>query len=187
MSNQVKQEPVLVTETGIHVYGCADHFKFILPATDGTTGIPWIARLESKRFPVGHYAKSALRSPDFKPTIGVITEVAVLKGTFFEDEEERITENILDEAVKRTWVTLNAETACIIREIFTNEEIRVLGLVGIITMHEPISDSDNHPNLLAVRCRDDEQLLDVFYSRYNSWWHRWHGFAFAVSHVNTQS
>ena len=181
MSNQVKQEPVLVTETGIHVYGCADHFKFILPATDGTTGVQWITRLESKGFPVGDYAKSVLRSPDFIPTIGVINEVAVLKGAFFEDDEERITENIRNEAVKRTWVTPNPEMACIIREMFRNYEIKKLGLTWIITMHEPIKNSGDAPSLLGVYSPDNKQWLYTFCGRPGIRWLCGGGFAFAVS------
>ncbi|MCX6763157.1 MAG: hypothetical protein NTZ97_00255, partial [Candidatus Moranbacteria bacterium] len=43
---------------------------FTLPPTDGTTGSQWIERLEKKGFRIGNYAKSILRSSDFKPTSG---------------------------------------------------------------------------------------------------------------------
>ena len=61
--------------------------------TDGTTGEGWIKRLERNGFRVGDYAKQVLCSPDFKPTNGVTTEVAVLKGMLF-DDQSRIASNI---------------------------------------------------------------------------------------------
>src|SRR3989344_8863779 len=68
--------------------------------SDGTTGEDWIKCLEGKGFRVGDYAKQVLRSPDFKPTKGLTTEVAVLKGMLFEDND-RITKKIRAEADKR--------------------------------------------------------------------------------------
>lgn len=60
--------------------------------SDGTTGEEWISRLENKNFRVGDYAKSVLRSKDFKPTSGITIFIAVLKGEIFSDNE-RITKN----------------------------------------------------------------------------------------------
>ena len=109
--------------------------------SDGTSGEDWITRLESKGFHVGDYAKQVLRSPDFKPTNGVTTEVAVLKGMLFEDND-RITKKIRAEADKRKLLKPNAELACLIREKFTDKEIEAMGLWYIVAMHEPINDSD---------------------------------------------
>ena len=53
--------------------------------SDGTTGEQWIARLEGKGFRLSGYTKQVLRSPDFKPTSGITTDVAVLKGSLFSD------------------------------------------------------------------------------------------------------
>src|SRR3989338_1235966 len=117
--------------------------------SEGTTGKDWITRLESKGFRVGDYAKQVLRSPDFKPTNGVTTEVAVLKGMLFEDND-RITKKIRAEADKRKLGKPEPELACFIREKFTDEEIEAMGLVWIVAMHEPIGDSDGSPNLLGA-------------------------------------
>src|SRR3989344_4683494 len=65
--------------------------------SDGTTGENWIKRLEGKGFRVGCYARQVLRSPDFKPTNGVTTEVAALRDILFEDND-RITKKIRAEA-----------------------------------------------------------------------------------------
>lgn len=121
-----EQKPFLVTQTGIAVYDYGDHFTFVLPPTDGTSGVEWITRLEDKGFSVDGYAKSVLRSLDFKPTTGIRTEVTLLKGSLFESKERTI-ENIRKEETKRAWVTPNAEIACLIRENFTNKEVKAMG------------------------------------------------------------
>ena len=145
--------------------------------SDGTTGEDWITRLESKGFRVGDYAKQVLRSPDFKPTNGVTTEVAVLKGMLFEDND-RITKKIRAEAYKRKLSKPNAELACLIREKFTDKEIEAMGLWYIVAMHEPINDSDGDPFLLsAIR----GGWLGACSGRPDGGWDRGFGFAFAVS------
>jgi hypothetical protein len=153
--------------------------------SDGTTGEDWITRLESKGFRVGDYAKQVLRSPDFKPTNGVTTEVAVLKGMLFEDHS-RITSKIRAEGALRKLVVPNAELACLIREKFTDKEIEAMGLWWIVVMHEPINDSGGDPSLLyADRC-DVGRWLNAYYDRPDGRWDRGCGFAFAVSQVSSQ-
>jgi hypothetical protein len=150
--------------------------------SDGTTGAEWIDRLEKKGFRVGDYAKSVLRSKDFKPTKGVTTEIAILKGMIF-DDSNRITRNIRAEADKRKLTTLNAEVACLIRETFSDDDIKAMGLIWIVAMHDPIKDSDGDPLLLRV-CRDDGgRWLSTFYDDPDGGWDRGSGFAFAVSQV----
>ncbi len=154
--------------------------------SDGTTGEEWIARLEDKGFRVGDYAKSALRSADFKPTTGITTEVAVLKGMLFEDNE-RITKNIRKVAADRKLETPNAEIACLIREMFTDEEIKAMGLIWIVAMHEPIKDSGGDPHLLHAGRLDGGLWLDACYGEPGDGWCREDGFAFAVSQVGTRN
>ncbi len=153
---------------------------------DGTTGEGWITRLEGKGFRVGKYAKQVLRSPDFKPTNGVTTEVAVLKGVLFE-ENDRITKNIRAEADKRKLSKPNAELACLIREKFTDKEIEQMGLVCIVAMHEPIDDSDGGPRLLGADRNDVGRWLSACRGGPGSGWGRDDGFAFAVSQVGSQT
>ncbi|MEK7628409.1 MAG: hypothetical protein AAB421_03245 [Patescibacteria group bacterium] len=153
--------------------------------SDGTTGEDWIKRLEGNGFRVGDYAKQVLRSPDFKPTNGVTTEVAVLKGMLFEDND-RITKKIRAEADKRKLSKPNAELACLIREKFTDKEIEQMGLWYIVTMHEPINDSDGDPLLLGADRAHDGRWLDAFRGQPLHRWDRVHGFAFAVSHGSSQ-
>ncbi|MBI2278832.1 MAG: hypothetical protein HYU81_02110 [Candidatus Brennerbacteria bacterium] len=148
--------------------------------SDGTTGEDWIKRLEGNGFRVGDYAKQALRSPDFKPTKGLTTEVAVLKGMLFEDQN-RITKKIRAEADKRKLSKPNAELACLIREKFTDKEIEVMGLWHIVAMHEPINDSGGDPSLLCVDLGDSGCWLRAYGGKPRERWGCEGGFAFAVS------
>lgn len=149
--------------------------------SDGTTGEEWISRLESKSFRVGDYAKSVLRLKRFKPTLGVTTEIAVLKGEIFSDND-RITKNIRKEAKNRKLSTPNAEIACLIREKFSNEELEAMGLYWIVAMHEPIKDSVGDPKFLLSANRDDNgSWLCARYGGSGDGWERSDGFAFVVS------
>ena len=148
--------------------------------SDGTTGEAWIKRLEDKSFRVGDYAKSVLRSMDFKPTSGVTTEVAVLKGMLFEDSN-RVTKKIRAEADKRKLFKPNAELACLIREAFSDEEIEAMGLWGIIAMHEPIKDSDGDPSLLGAGRGGGGHWLSAYCGGPGRGWLRVFGFAFVLS------
>jgi len=154
--------------------------------SDGTTGGNWIKRLEDNGFRAGDYAKQVLRSPDFKPTNGVTTEVAVLKSMLFEDND-RITKKIRAEADKRKLGKPEPELACLIREKFTDKEIEAMGLWYIVAMHEPINDSGGDPYLLNANRDDDGRWLHAYDGRPDFRWHRDSGFAFAVSQVGSQS
>ena len=162
-----------------------DDVIYFSVTSDGTTGEDWIKRLEGNGFRVGDYAKQVLRSPDFKPTNGVTTEVAVLKGMLFEDND-RITKKIRAEADKRKLSKPNAELACLIREKFTDKEIEAMGLWYIVAMHEPINVSDGGPRLLDAYRFDVGRWLNASYDRPGLRWNRVHGFAFAVSQVSSQ-
>jgi len=148
--------------------------------SDGTTGEEWIKRLEKGGYNVGFYAKQLLNSKDFRPTKGVVTKVAVLKGMLFTDSD-RTTKNIRSEANKRKLTTPNAEVACLIREMFTDKEIKVMGLVWIVVMHEPIKDSDGDLNLLLVHRDDDGRWLSTCYGSPDCQWNQVSGFAGVVS------
>jgi len=149
----------------------------------GTTGPQWISRLESKDFRVSDYAKQLLRSDDFKPTNGVTTEVAVLKGELFNDND-RITKKIRAEANKRKLEKPNAEVACLIREKFTDEELEAMGLWYIVAMHEPIEDSGGSPYLLCAYRSGGGRWLDAYYDWSGRRWDRDSGFAFAMAQVS---
>ena len=150
--------------------------------SDNESGEGWIKRLEAKGYRVSDYTKSVLHSPDFKPTNGVTTKIAVLKGSIFEDSD-RITQNIRAEADKRGLTKPDAEVACLIRDQFSDEEVEAMGLWWIVAMHEPIKDSDGGPNLLGAGRSDDGRWLDVCCGDPDCRWDREFGFAVAVLQV----
>ena len=153
--------------------------------SDGTTGPQWIKRLESKGFRLmSDYAKQVLCSPDLKPTTGIVSNIRVLKGELFKDSD-RITKNIRNEANKRKLTTPNAEIACLIRENFSDNDIKAMGLVWIIIMHEPINDSDGDPRLLNANRHVAGRWLYASYDRPDDRWNREGGFAFVASQSST--
>ena len=162
-----------------------DDVIYLSVTSDGTTGPQWIERLEGKGFRVGDYAKSVLRSPDFKPTSGVTTEIAVLKGMLF-DDQSRITSTIRAEATKRKLTAPNAEVACLIRENFSDEEIEAMGLVWIVAMHEPIKDSDGDPLLLGANRYGVGRWLKAYCGKPDGRWNRVSGFAFVKKAYSNQ-
>jgi len=148
--------------------------------SDGTTGEEWIKRLEDKGFHLDTYVKRILRSPEFKPTDGVMTEVVILKGMLFADSN-RFTKTIRAEADKRNLTKPNAEIACLIREKFTDEEIWLMGFWWIVVMHEPVKIDDLYLLLCAHHHVHRYPLLNATSGQPESSWGRVYGFAFAVS------
>jgi len=88
--------------------------------SDGTTGEEWIKRLGSKCFRVRDCAKDMLFSRDFKPTNGVATEVVVLKGMLFKDDD-RIMKKIRAAADKLSNIEAYKEGIRIGRESMKSE------------------------------------------------------------------
>lgn len=130
-----------------------------------------------------NYAKSILRSKDFEVTSDITYEISVLKGELFSDNE-RTTKNIRVEADKRKFSTPNAEVACLVREKFSDKEIEDMGLYWIVTMHQPIEDSDGDPVLLSAYRNDSGSWLDASGGRSGYRWSRsGGGFSFVVSQV----
>ncbi|HRH22639.1 MAG TPA: hypothetical protein PLB51_01450 [Candidatus Paceibacterota bacterium] len=157
-----------------------DGVIYLSVTSDGTTGPQWIERLEGKGFHLIDYTKSVLRSPDFKPTKGVTTGIAILKGVLFEGLD-RTTSNIRDMATQRKLTTPNAEVACLIREEFSDEEIEAMDLIWIATMHEPIKCSGGDHGLLIVHRNGRGRGLHACQGGLDYGWYREYGFAFVVS------
>ncbi len=147
--------------------------------SDGTKGEDW-----KKRFKVGTCAEEVLCSSDFKPTSGVTTQVAVLKSSLFRTEN-RMLSKIHAEAKHRKLMVPSAELACLIREKFSDAEIKAMRLWSIIVMHEPINDSEG-PCMLGMGRQEDGRWLNAFDAGAgNKGWSPSSGFAFAVSSSRT--
>jgi len=147
-----------------------------------TAGDEWIPRTEKKGNRVGDYAKSVLRSKNFKSSAAGTHEIIILKGSLFE-ENDRITQNIRAKAKEMKLQTPNADIACLIREQFSDKEIEAMGLWWIVAMHEPIEDSDGDPSLLTASRDGGGRWLDACYGSPDHSWCRGSGFAFLAPQV----
>ncbi|MFH1667779.1 MAG: hypothetical protein ABH884_02010 [Candidatus Komeilibacteria bacterium] len=159
-----------------------DGIIYLTVTSDGTTGPQWIERLQKKGFRLSDYAKSLLISADFKPTTGVVYKMAILKGMLFNDRD-RITKRIRSLAEEKGFSTPNAEVACLMRESLSDEELGAMGLILIITMHEPIKNSGDDLDLLLLRCDGDGHWLRAYCDYPDGQWYRGHGFAFVSSQM----
>jgi len=102
--------------------------------SDGTTGLAWIKRLKKKGIQISADAKCYLR---FKPT-RITTKIGVIKGKLYTDNDQ-ITET---DDRKRDYIAPNAEMACLIREKFSNDELRAIGIWWVVSGYLLINDSD---------------------------------------------
>lgn len=148
--------------------------------SDGTTGPEWIKRLEKEAFKLSQGVKDLLLSEDFKATSGITYEIAVLKGSIF-SEGYRTLMNIRTEAERRNFITPNPEVACLIREMFLDEEVKAMDLFWIFTMHKPIKDSDGNLSIL-IEQRNDFKNLNTECVAHPGSFANGLGFAFEVSH-----
>lgn len=120
----------------------------------GETGAEWADWYKANGYDPSLEAEFMLRSSSFQPSVkGTVYEIAVLPGKFWEKDAERTTSNIRAKASQMKFKEgkeLNPEVACLIRRMFPDEDMKAMGLWAIITLHEPISDSDGYPRLLSV-------------------------------------
>lgn len=118
--------------------------------SDGTSGPEWYDRLENKGVKIYKYAKEVLFSPEFEPTSGYVTEIAVLRGTSFLGRKWRIRKwninNAKKIAAKLNLFELRAEDACLTRERITDGILNNLGLYWINPLHKPINGLTIYPS-----------------------------------------
>ena len=155
---------------------------YISVTSNGRGGEEWITYFESKGVRLSKYSKDVLLSPDFKATMGITYNLALLRGTFFSDSN-RITRKIRAEGDKRVWTKPVAEVGCLIRDLLSDEEIEQLGIWYIVAMHEPIEDSDRDPHLLDAHRLDGGPWLNTYWARPGNEWSDDGAFAFLVSQV----
>jgi len=80
-------------------------------------------------------------------------------------------------------VNPNPDLVLLVIKNFSVEEIRAMGLLWLIGMHEPIKDSGGDANLLDVVVSGDSPWLDACYVDPGSKWDRESGFVVAVPQV----
>jgi len=147
--------------------------------SNGFTGDQWIKNFKVKGFPPHTYVERMLQHQDFVPTpAGTVHNIAVLPGKLYSCNG-RITKDIRADAKKRKMTDPHAEVACLIREMFSNQDTKEMGLGRIITMHEPILDFVGNPRVLGTHAGVYE--LNAYSGDPDNGWLLQYGFAFSDS------
>ena len=154
------------------------YFSVVSLAVDGPS---WIEYLKHSRVRLGDSGKDVLRSRGFHFVKGLVTEVAVIRGSLYGDAE-RTVERIRADAAVRNLQQPNADVACLIRKKFTDADIRAMGLWSILTMHNPIRNAHEAPCLLVAGCTEPGNWIDAL-SDHGGLLNPNFGFAFAKSQV----
>lgn len=110
---------------------------YITVTSDGTTGPEWIKRLKTKGCHVSIGAEKILVSDEFKPTKGVTTKIAILKGRLFIGKNQTM-RGVSEFARQHKLQQPNMEVACLLCEKLTVREIEQMGLWWIIIMHKSV-------------------------------------------------
>jgi len=136
----------------------AIHFSLM---SNGLSGPKWIKHLQAKNIIISENAHEILYSPYFESTHNIPTDIIVLTGSQICGEKYLSTENIFTAASNRGLKKPKLESACLIREAFTNNEIRNMGFSSIVVMHEPIEDEEEDPMFLLLRCERNNAYLNA--------------------------
>ena len=86
----------------------------------------------------------------FVPTDGVTYTLAILRGTFFPDDDMMTMMNIRSEGASRGWSDPPIETACLVRNLLCNDELRQLGLRNVNVMHLPVLNQYGEFSILNI-------------------------------------
>jgi hypothetical protein len=150
--------------------------------SNGFTREQWEQHLERRGWRISDYARQVLRRASDAPTNGVVYNIVVRPGKKISDSD-RITKKIRAAADKKGWLKPHWEVACLIHDTFTDEQLEQMGLWYIVTMHEPIKDSDGVPGVLCAIRDVDGRWLDAYCGRPGVSWDGNGGFAFVLPQV----
>ena len=142
-----------------------------------------VKELRRKNFNISSWAEDILKEVTL--TDGIKYDIVIVKPD--EIEGELTTKNIRNYAESKGYQTPPAEVGVLLRLALSDEEIEAMGLIWIVTMHEPINDSDGDPGLLDADRGGGGRWLSAFSDRPANGWHRGDGFAFAVSQITLSS
>ena len=158
-----------------------DDVIYFYIASKGMSGQDWIAHFQSKGYNIPYYAQQILMSNDFKVSpADTIHHIAVLKGgTFIDSGCGCVTKKIRARAKEMKFSKPNAEIVCLIRDQFSNDDLKAMGLWWIVCMHKPIKDSNGVPSLLGVS-HDHDSWLCAYLDHPEDEWGGQHDFAFSV-------
>jgi hypothetical protein len=145
--------------------------------SNGVTGPFWVTRLQDQEYGVPPLAKNELRSQYFHPTRGVTTKLVIIPGSIFADDDRTTGKILLEGIVNRRLAHPHPETACLLREKLTDQDVASMGFSMIALMHKPIHEDD--PKFFIVYSANLGRRLDTYDGRPTTSWHKKIGFAFA--------
>lgn len=154
--------------------------------SNGMDSRDWIKHFETKGYCVCDSAGFLLGLPQFKFTSGVTTHIEVLKGSVVQDND-RTVGNMRIYARRRKLVAPDPEVSLLIRDQFTDDDIREMGLWMIVVMNDPFQACYNGFDLLTVDSGRGGNLLDARHHNPEGLWDLRNGFAFAVPRVSSQN
>ena len=150
--------------------------------SDGKTGPEWVKYLKDNGYELSEHkyhlkAKEIINSNDFVRSNNITYDVVVLKGNTVRDSS-RCFERILREGKKRKYEQPPIEVACLIREKFTDEEIKKMGLWMIMIMHGPIKNHKGSYNIMCIDRDEQKKCISVYSACWKLDWND--GFAFIL-------
>lgn len=129
--------------------------------SDGTTGKGWIHRFLEKGYPVTTGAQRILLSPAFTPTVGVTKRISILPFSTVPNGKVEL-EEVLNGARSRNLRESTYEVLCLIRDMFSNEEIEAMGLKWIIAFHKAEQAPGLHPGFLGLSIADVQGTVQSY-------------------------
>lgn len=151
--------------------------------SNGATGKEWVMKF-LKLYNLGTEAESMLLSQSFSTTNNIENKIVIIKDSYFKDGTDLI-KKVYDEAKNRNWSKPSAETACNLRKILSDEDIRDMNLTRILVMHEPINDYMNDPSLFCLDSDGRGKWLSALSEKTKRIREKKTGFAFSVSSIQT--
>lgn len=132
------------------------HFIASLP---GMGSVAWERVFSQSKIQVGTYALEVMRAAP--PPIRESQDGIVVVGSkiFHDDMTAR---NVYAVAERKRWQRPFLELAYCVRQAFSNQEIRDMGLDTLVVMHDPILDGEGVPTVLGISIRGAGVWLDAF-------------------------
>lgn len=152
------------------------HFSL---TSNGMTPERWKIYLKRRGFQISDWAHIVLNRVSEPPTSGVTYNIVVCPSKCL-SERNRVTDKICAMALECEWRKPHWEVACLIRDHITDEQLKVMGLWYVVTMHESVKDSEGVPYLLFSSAGEPGCGLGADYDRPDDYWSDKGGFAFVV-------
>lgn len=155
--------------------------------TTGLTGTQWLARLDKGGYKVSSFAKEIILSKEFDKLNlkkGVSQEIAIVKHS--DVGVNPTTQEIREYAKAKGYDMPTPEFALLVREQLSDEDIEKLGVWYVLTLHDPIKDSDGGPCVLYAGRDDGGRWVYAGWDNPGRRWNTVGASAFPVSASGTQ-